>query len=89
VSQAVACKGGKALAPAVRGEIVDGYGLSIHITQVAQALEERLKSARLRRTWIERKKTEPRDLLQLLSVRHKRPHGRTTNQHKELSPVRR
>jgi hypothetical protein len=31
------------------------------MTQVAQALEERGKSARLWRTWIERKEAEPRD----------------------------
>ena len=60
-SQAVGGEGGKPLALAIRGEVVDGDGLPIHIAQVAQALEERLKSARLRRTWIERKEAEPRN----------------------------
>ena len=48
-----------------RGEVVDGDGLPIHIAQAAQALEEHVKSARLRRTWIERKETEARDFPRL------------------------
>jgi hypothetical protein len=44
--QAVGGEGGKPLALAFRGEVVDGDGLPIHIAQVAQALEERLKSRR-------------------------------------------
>src|SRR5713101_10172616 len=43
-----------------RGEVVDRDGVPIQITQIAQTLEERVKSARLRRTWIERKESEPR-----------------------------
>src|SRR5262249_58913825 len=54
-------EGGKLLPSAARGEIVDGDGLAVHIAQVAQALEELVKSARLRRTWIERKEAQPRD----------------------------
>jgi len=60
-SQAFDGEGGKPLASVIRGEVVDGDGLPIHIAQVAQALEERVKSARLRRTWIERKEAETRD----------------------------
>ena len=48
-------QGGKPLATAVRGKVVDGDGLPIHIAQIAQAVEERVKSWRLRlqRIWTE------------------------------------
>src|SRR6266581_7287641 len=72
-SHAVGGEGGKPLAPALRGEVVDGDGLLIHIAQIAQALEERVKPARLRRTWIERQEAEPRDpprRLRLSGERH-------------------
>jgi hypothetical protein len=67
-SQAFAREGRKPLAPAVRGQVVDSDGLPIHVTQVAQALEERHESVRLRRTRIERKEAEPRGFLRLLRI---------------------
>ena len=62
---AVGNEGWKPLAPAIRGEVVDGDVLPIYIAQVSEALEERGKSGRLRRTWIERKDAQPGDLPRL------------------------
>jgi len=45
---------------AIGGDVVDGDGLTVHIAQVTQALEERSKSVRLRRTGIEGEEAEPR-----------------------------
>jgi hypothetical protein len=66
--QAVGGEGGKPLSLAICGEVVDGDGLPIHIAQVAQALEERVK-CRQRYTWTERKEAEPRDVSRLILLR--------------------
>ena len=82
-------EGWKPLAMSVRGKIVDGDGLPIHIAQVAQALEERVKSwrPRLQRAWIERKEAEPRNFLGLLRSRRERPcRHRPTEKRYELAP---
>ena len=65
----------KPLATTLCGKVVDVDALPIHITQIAQALEER-KSRRLQRTWIERKEAETWDFLGLLRTHSHRPRSR-------------
>jgi len=82
-------KGCKPFALPVRGKIVDRYGLPIHVAQVAQALEECVKSwrPRLQRAWIERKKAEPRNFLGLLRACRERPRNhRTAEKRDKLAP---
>lgn len=59
---------------AVCGKVVDGNSLSVHVTEVAQPLEEPVKS-RLRRSRIKikRKEAKSRDIFRLLRVRGERP----------------
>ena len=71
-AQTFGSEGWKQLATALRGKVVDGDALPIHIAQIAQALEERVKSCRLQRTWIECEEAQPRDFLRLLRLAHKR-----------------
>jgi hypothetical protein len=49
----------KSLAPAICGQVINADGLPINVTQVTQALEERIESVRLRRTGIKREEAEP------------------------------
>jgi hypothetical protein len=60
-SHAVGGEGGKSLALAIGGEVIDGDSLLIHITEITQALEERVESAIFGRPWIEREEAKPRN----------------------------
>jgi hypothetical protein len=87
-AEAFGSEGWKPLTLSVRGKVVDGDSLPIHVAKITQALEEGIKSWRaLQRARIERKKTEPRKLFGLLRTRHKRPHsGRAAEKCDELAP---
>lgn len=71
-TEAIRDKSGKPLAATVRGPVVDQNGLPIHITQLAQALEEGAESVRPQRVRTKREETEPRNLLDLLRFDGKR-----------------
>ena len=76
----------KPLAIALRGKVVDGDVLPVHIAKIAQALEERVESGRLQRTGIERKEAQPRDILGRLRARRERPGRRAADKRDELAP---
>jgi hypothetical protein len=58
-----------------------------NIAQVAQALEERLKSCRLQGPRIERKEAEPRDILGRLGLRGEWPCSCRTERTEKFAPL--
>src|SRR5262249_24554746 len=65
-SKAFGGERGEPIALALGGQVVDRDRLPVDVTQLAQALEERVESARLWR--IERQEAESRHLLRLLRL---------------------
>src|ERR1700730_2571127 len=73
---------------ALGGQVVNRERFPVHIPKLTQPLEECLEAwrRRLRRTWIECMKAEPRPLRGLLSSRGDRPRRRAAENSDEVPP---